>query len=224
MDKRLTALCSLIEKHKTIADIGCDHAYLSIYLIKTKKAERVIASDVKPLPLKKGRLNIKKEGVAEYISLRLSFGFSQYKQNEISAAVIAGMGGDTIIDIISTAPFKITFPLYLQPMTCSEKLLDYLNKNGYIIKNHKAVISAGRYYNVFCAVPAKTNSIINNDILFPIIGALDLNEKSAKALLNKKLKSLQKKAESLAFVERKKEEYEKTLFLSKELEKRLSNI
>ena len=67
-------------------------------------------------------------------------------------------------------------------------------------------------------IPACSLSL---DILFPVVGALDLNEKSAKALLNKKLKSLQKKAESLAFVERKKEEYEKTLFLSKELEKRL---
>ncbi len=206
MDNRLLFIADLIDGVNTVCDIGTDHAFLPIYLIENKKAKRVIASDINAAPLNVGQKNVIKAGVADFVELRLSCGFDSYKDNEFDLAVIAGMGGETIAEIIDNAKDKLTVPLILQPVTKSDRLLDFLNANGFGIIEHHAVKSEGRIYNVIKVI--KNGERVENPI-FNIVGKLDKTEKTAREYLNKKLKVLIKMANSIENVERKQEEYKK---------------
>lgn len=217
MDNRLKMVASLVPTSETIADIGTDHALLAIYLIKKGIAKRVIASDVKLAPLKVGQENVIKNGAADFIELRLSFGFNEYKKGEFSAAVIAGMGGETIADIIKSCPFLLDVPLVLQPMSCCDRLIEFLNNNGFEILKHEAVLSQKRIYNVLLCIK---NGTKETDPIFNIVGKLDINNPLARQVLTKKLKSLKKAINGLLNAD-KKEELTKLKIMAEELEKRL---
>lgn len=204
MDNRLLFVANMIKGEDTVADIGTDHALLPIYLIENNRAKKVIAADIKAAPLGVGQKNVIKAGAAEKIELRLSCGFSAFKENEFSLGVIAGMGGETIAEIIDNAPFYLDMPLILQPMTCSDRLIDYLNQNGFGIIEHHAVFSEGRIYHILKVVK---NGERNDSPIFNIVGKLDKTDETARKLLDRKLKSLIKMANSIKNVERKEKEY-----------------
>ena len=204
MDNRLLFVAKMINGANTVCDVGTDHAFLPIYLIENNKASRVIASDINLAPLNVGQSNVIKAGVADKIELRLSCGFENYKQNEFDLAVIAGMGGETIAEIIESAKIPLNMPLILQPMTCCDRLIDFLNNNGFGIIEHIAVKSEGRIYNIIKVI--KNGERVENPI-FNIVGKLDKTDPVANELLNKKLKSLIKMVNAIKGVERRKQEY-----------------
>ncbi len=221
MDARLKAAAGLVPRCGCVADIGADHALLSIYLVKMGIARRVIAADVKKLPLETGRLNVLEEGVADSVELRLSFGFENFKPGEFDAAVIAGMGGETIAEILQSAPFRLDMPLVLQPMTRCDRLLSFLNAEGFSVKRHIAAPSAGRIYHV---LRVERGGTANRDPLFEIVGGLDLTEPNAFKLMDKKLKVLRSTAESLKNIEGKRAEYLHVSELCRLLGERLASV
>ncbi len=145
---RLDLLVDLTKKYKTVADIGCDHAYLSILLARA--GVRVIASDVAQGPHDKAKDNIARFGVADKIDLRLGDGLSTLQCGEAEAIVIAGMGGLVIADILSDERDRIekNTHLYLQPMRADEDLRGYLYKNGFEILRESLVREDRRIYTV----------------------------------------------------------------------------
>lgn len=198
MDKRLLSAADLIQNCGTAADIGTDHGYLPIYLIKKAKAKRVIASDVNPLPLLKAEQNVKQNGAESFIDLRLSFGFDNYQNGEIDCAFICGMGGENIANILKTAKIDLDFPLVLQPMSRPEYLLKYLAQNSFELLKHTVVLDNRRYYNLMLVQKqeGKIDSFANNP-LYPIIGKLDLSDNTVKEYLRRKLAALEKSAAQL---------------------------
>ena len=72
--KRMLAIANLVDNSKVLADVGCDHAYISINLLENGKAERIIASDLREGPLNIAKDNIKLEGFEERIETRLCEG------------------------------------------------------------------------------------------------------------------------------------------------------
>ena len=198
MDKRLLSAADLIQNCGTAADIGTDHGYLPIYLIKKAKAKRVIASDVNPLPLLKAEQNVKQNGAESFIDLRLSFGFDNYQNGEIDCAFICGMGGENIANILKTAKIDLDFPLVLQPMSRPEYLLKFLASNGFALLKHIVVSENRRYYNLMLV--QKRDGAPDNiscDPLYPIVGKLDLADNTVKEYLRLKLLSLEKSAAQL---------------------------
>ncbi len=198
MDKRLLSAADLIQNCGTAADIGTDHGYLPIYLIKKAKAKRVIASDVNPLPLLKAEQNVKQNGAESFIDLRLSFGFDNYKNGEIDCAFICGMGGENIANILKTAKIDLDFPLVLQPMSRPEYLLKFLASNGFELLKHIVVLDNRRYYNLMLV--QKRDGAPDNiscDPLYPIVGKLDLTDNTVKEYLRLKLRALEKSAAQL---------------------------
>src|SRR5699024_6415223 len=83
-----------------VADIGCDHAYISIYLIKKKIATKVIAMDVNLGPLNIAKKNIAESGYGHKIEVRQSDGLKSLVKKEVETIVIAGMGGALICRIL----------------------------------------------------------------------------------------------------------------------------
>lgn len=198
MDKRLLAAAGLIQNCGTAADIGTDHGYLPIYLIKKAKAKKVIASDVNRLPLLKAEQNVKQNGAESFIDLRLSFGFDNFENGEIDCAFICGMGGENIANILKTAKIDLDFPLVLQPMSRPEYLLKYLAQNGFALLKHTVVLDNRRYYNLMMVQKqeGKIDSFAGNP-LYPIIGKLDLSDNTVKEYLRRKLAALEKSAAQL---------------------------
>lgn len=135
-----------------VADIGTDHAFLPIELIKSGKAQRVIACDVNEKPLKNAKRNIEKAGISN-IELRLSDGLQEVAETEVDTVTIAGMGGDLIADIIKRTPWlkNDSKLLVLQPMSSADSLRSYLYSEGFNIKKESAVFDAGRVYTVITA-------------------------------------------------------------------------
>ena len=72
LSRRLQAVADLVSPGKRVCDVGCDHGYVSIYLIESGRADAVLAMDVNRGPLERARINVEKHGLTGYITLRLS--------------------------------------------------------------------------------------------------------------------------------------------------------
>ena len=157
LSRRMQAVADMVNE-KSVADIGCDHAFVSMYLIKSNKADKVIAMDVK-----KGPLNIAKENIANYsmdklIETRLSYGFDNLSVGEVECAIIAGMGGELITDILKRGSNHTDngIHLVLQPQSEPWKVREYLYNIGYEIIDEEMLIEEEKYYSIIKAIPAMT--------------------------------------------------------------------
>ncbi|MDD6483435.1 MAG: class I SAM-dependent methyltransferase [Clostridiales bacterium] len=148
---RLEAILRHI-KSDTAADIGTDHAYVPIELIKQKRALRVIASDIKPGPVKIAAQNIEKHGLSDKIEVREGPGLSILSENEADTIIIAGMGGEMIEKIIrDDYDTAILSRLVLQPMNSQYELRHYLLENGFLIEKEDISVEGFKVYNLIIA-------------------------------------------------------------------------
>ena len=134
LSNRLRLCCSFVKPGSRVADIGCDHGYLGITLLKSGAASSVIASDVKEGPLKSAMRNAAKFAVADKMTFHLSDGV-QGIPRDFDTMVCAGMGADTIISILSAAPWlkSSRYHLILQCQSRQQELRKYLSTEGYSI-------------------------------------------------------------------------------------------
>lgn len=147
---RLRTICNMIDSCKTIADIGTDHGYIPIYLIKNKICEFAIACDINKGPLEKAKENIKLENLEDNISLRLGSGFNVITPGEANVAIIAGMGGHLIKDLIESGMevFKSLDYLILQPVQNPDVLRKYIYDNGFEIIKEELCIDEKIFYEI----------------------------------------------------------------------------
>ncbi len=152
LDSRLSLCAELVRVGAKLADIGTDHAYLPVHLALSGKIECAIAADINSDPLNRGKQTIENYDATHMVSTRLSNGLEEISADEVTDIVIAGMGADTIIGIISAAQWlkDESKRLILQPMTKSERVIAYLYDNGFEIKEQKCCIAEGKPYTVMC--------------------------------------------------------------------------
>lgn len=152
LSERMKMIAGLVPKMAHVADIGCDHAYLSIYLMQEKKAASVIAMDVNEGPLSIAREHIKEAGLESYIQVRLSDGAKELLEGEADTFVIAGMGGRLILKILEECRFLSEIRwLVLQPQSEIPMVRCFLAQNGYEIKEESMVCEDGKYYTAILA-------------------------------------------------------------------------
>lgn len=146
LSSRLLACCEYVHPGDRVADVGCDHGYLGIYLLKTGIAASVIASDVNENPLHSAVINARKYGVEQQIRFFLSDGVQNIPR-EFDCLVIAGMGADTIISILEAAPWlkSSQYRLILQCQSKRPELRRYLNQHGYAIEQ-ETLAQDGKFY------------------------------------------------------------------------------
>ncbi len=135
MSNRLLACCSLVKPGARVADIGCDHGYLGIYLLTNGIASSTIESDVAEQPLESARRNARKFGVGKRMTFCLSDGV-QALPRDFDTMVCAGMGADTIISILSNSPWlnDPRYQLILQCQSRRPELRQWLYDAGYHIE------------------------------------------------------------------------------------------
>ena len=142
---RLLACAQYVNQGSRVADIGCDHGYLSIHLLLGGIASSCIASDVKEGPLQSAQRNARKFGVAGKIEFCLSDGVRDLPK-DFDCMVCAGMGGDTMIHILEDAPWlkDERYTLILQCQSKTPMLRRYLSEKGWLI-SEEAVLRDGRF-------------------------------------------------------------------------------
>lgn len=149
-DVRLNVALSLVRQGSRVADIGTDHAHLPVCLIQTGRSPFVIASDVKEGPVLAARRSVEAAGLEDKIDVRLADGLSAVKAGEADDIVIAGMGGETIREILQNAPWiqNERYRFILQPMTRAELLRRYLWETGFDILREIPVCDGRHSYTV----------------------------------------------------------------------------
>ncbi|MDR3597007.1 class I SAM-dependent methyltransferase [Clostridium sp.] len=178
LSKRLNWIIEKVNKVDTIMDVGTDHGYIPIYLIKNNIAEKVIASDINKEPLKKAKINAALDGLSDKIDVRLGGGLYPLKNKEAQVIIIAGMGGNLIRDILENDLDKVKNLDYLilQPAQNPEVLREYLYKNDYEILEEDICIDENKYYELF-KVKYKKGDYISLENIFYEISPLMLNKK-----------------------------------------------
>lgn len=141
IDNRLKVCADMVSGNGIVCDVGTDHAYLPAYLIENNICDYAIASDINEGPLKFAQQTIIKYYIEDKIRLLKSDGLKNIPSENVSDVVIAGMGGETIAEIISATQWlKSGVNLVLQPMTRAGYLRKWLYNNGFEIAEEKAVI------------------------------------------------------------------------------------
>lgn len=197
LDDRLAACASFVREGCKLADIGTDHGYLPIYLVKQGKISRAIAADINIGPLQKASMHVKKYKAEDQVQTRLSNGLEVIFPNEVDDIVIAGMGGELIAQILEAAPWVKNSEkhLILQPMTAAEDLRAYLQANGFYVKEEKAAIADGKVYSAMLAVYDPEHK--NDGDLFPYVGLLDGSTPESKAYVERQIRFFRNKAEGI---------------------------
>lgn len=155
--KRLAALAAYVPAGSVAADIGTDHAYLPIFLVKEGICPRVIATDLNPGPFRSAGRKVEEYNLADKIDLRLGDGLKALEQGEADVVVLAGMGGNTIREILASSPevLKKLNRLVMQPMADPEDLRVWLTANGWKITDETLVEEDGRIYIIVVADPGR---------------------------------------------------------------------
>lgn len=161
LSARLKSVINLITPGNIVADIGCDHAYIPIFLIENKISPRAIAMDVKEGPLQRAREHVNQHKLGEYITLRLSDGTENLCENEADTLVCAGMGGKLIISILQADMKKIQTlkECILQPQSEIEAVRTFLYFNNLDIVQEDMVFEEGKFYPMMRVVPKLVESI-----------------------------------------------------------------
>ncbi len=149
LSKRLKCIAGFIGPSEAVADIGTDHGYIPIWLAENDHSRRIFASDIRKGPLNTAVENARNAGVDNRIEFRLCSGLEGYKADDADTVIIAGMGGETIIEILSAAPWTLDKKLILQPQSKISELRSWLNEKGYDVAGGDIVDDTGRLYIVW---------------------------------------------------------------------------
>lgn len=224
LSKRLAASAAFVTKGSRVADVGCDHAYTSIYLVQSGTARSCIAMDIKEGPLSKAKENIRRYGCGEQIETRLSDGLLKLLPGEADTILISGMGGILIQKILAESAETVAGvkELILQPQSEQEGVRRFLHGIGFEIAGETMLCEDGKYYVSMYAVNAMEKQ--------PDVYPRKIDYVFGRLLLEKKDRCL------LTYLENRRKKYEEVISVMnrhgrteedadyRELKKKLSEI
>ena len=153
LSPRLSAVAKLVRRGSVLADVGCDHGFLPVYLLKNGIIKSAVASDINQGPLSSCEQLVIKESLQNKVKLVLSDGLRSIDCNSYTDITFCGMGGELISSILNVSKehFSPDKHYIFNPMTHPEILRKYLCDNGFEIDNDFIVREQNHYYNVFDA-------------------------------------------------------------------------
>ena len=197
-DARLAAAASLAAPGSVIADIGTDHAYLPVFLVQTGVCPAAIASDLRPGPLENAKKTVSACGLEDRIKLVLSDGLDALQNETFDTAVLCGMGGLLIAEILSRAAWirRPGFRVIAQPMSHAEDVRRFFYETGFLIEREQCA-EDGRH--CYCAIAARfTGEKQPYSPGMPYFGALPKQtDPAARRYLNNQYKRLNKRFRAL---------------------------
>ena len=150
MNKRLSAIASMVQNGRGLIDVGTDHGYLPVHLAQSGYSGALFASDLHAEPLNAAKRNAAAAGLSERIQFLLCDGLALCPPDAVDTIVIAGMGGDMIVKILDEAEWCMNsrYRLILQPMTKSEVVRYWLIYNEFGIDAERLVEDSGTVYQI----------------------------------------------------------------------------
>lgn len=154
LSDRMQAVASFVTAGSRVCDVGCDHAFIPIYLVQQGISPGVIAMDIGEGPLGQAREHIAAYGLEEYIQTRLSDGLSAYEAGEADTLICAGMGGKLMMRILTGNPEKADSfqESVFQPQSEIQQFRACLRMQGYLITAENMIEDDGKFYPVIRAV------------------------------------------------------------------------
>lgn len=148
---RLQAIADRVSDGARLVDVGTDHGHLPLWLLTQGRLTSAIASDLREGPLTHAQENARLHGLSLFVQFRLAAGLDGVLPSECDTISIAGMGGETIIEILQAAPWTAegNHTLLLQPMTMLPQLRQWLWQSGYEIEEETVCTEGKRHYLVW---------------------------------------------------------------------------
>lgn len=150
---RLRLAGEFVRPGAVFADVGTDHGYLPISLLRSGAIRRAILTDVNEGPLAAAKENIRLAGLSDRAEFYLADGAACLEGRGVTDLAVCGMGGELIAAILSAAPFLRDggVRLILQPMSRAAHLRRCLLEEGFAILDEGYAVEAGRAYVCLCA-------------------------------------------------------------------------
>ncbi|GAA0712592.1 class I SAM-dependent methyltransferase [Paraclostridium ghonii] len=187
---RLLKIASLVDEGKKIADIGTDHGYIPVYLLKNKKIDFAILADVNKGPLENAKKEVRHNKLEDKVDLRLGSGIEILNDNEVDQIIIAGMGGILISELLEAkkSVAQNAQKLILQPMQAQSELRKYLYENGYEVINEVLVKEDFRIYEILEAKYTGKQTEVRDKIYYEVSNKLIENKDELLVeFINKKI-------------------------------------
>ena len=146
--KRLQTVCGQLSPCDTLADVGCDHGYCTLYALERGLCRRAVISDISRSSLHKAEELLSSyiaEGRVESVCCA---GLSQVPCN-CGQVLIAGMGGEEIVKILEGG--FLPQALVLQPMKNAEKVRAFLLGKGYCLVRDFLFYDGPKHYDLLRA-------------------------------------------------------------------------
>jgi tRNA (adenine22-N1)-methyltransferase len=194
---RLCACAELVRQGAVLADIGTDHAYLPIFLLKEGIISRAYATDVNKGPLASAEENIRESGFSDSVTLMLCDGAAALADTDATDYAICGMGGELIAEIIDAAPHlkNTSIRLILQPMSKQPELRRFLYKNGFTILKECYSRDTGKLYVCFLAeFTGEEREIGTLESILPVCGCEVVDKSAERDYLTARLESYRRAA------------------------------
>ena len=150
LSDRLEAVIAAVALSESAADIGTDHGYVPVELVRRGTVKRALAMDVRPGPLARAREHIDAAGLGDRIETRLSDGLEKLAAGEAETVVIAGMGGGLMVRILEDGRhmWDSVRQWVLSPHSEIEKVRGWMAENGFVSASEHMVYEDGKYYTV----------------------------------------------------------------------------
>lgn len=168
ISKRLQQVASFVTEGNRLVDVGTDHGYVPIWLLQQKRVPFAIGMDVRKGPLERATEHRKLCGLEHQLELRLSDGLKGFNKGEADSIVIAGMGGELMIRILSEGIDKITSvkELVLSPQSEIAQVRHYLSSVGFSIDQEAFLEEDGKYYVVIHAVLGESDYLTDVEFYY----------------------------------------------------------
>ena len=181
ISNRLKAICDLCLPGQVVADIGCDHGYVSITLTNSGKFEKALAMDINEGPLRLAGQNIALYGDKARIETRLSSGFDKLEKGEADTVIIAGMGGMLVRDILDAGRDKLgsVKQLVLGAQSDIDTVRRYITEAGFRIDDEEMLEEDGKYYQLIRAVNDGSDNVGKLNDIEALYGPVLISKKHA---------------------------------------------
>ena len=177
LSERLDAVASFVKRGAIVADIGSDHAYLPTYLVQQGIVQKAVAGEVVEGPFESALKNVKRQGLADSIKVRLASGLAAIEEVDgVDTVTIAGMGGALIASILNEGKDRLENVRYIiaQPNIHAQAVREWAVANGWVIINERILKEDGKIYEIVVLEKGQSSY----DELALLLGPFLLKEKN----------------------------------------------
>lgn len=154
LSRRLERVAAQVPMGARLADIGSDHGYLPVALMRRGVIVSAVAGEVAMTPLVAAQRTVRESGLQARISVRQADGLQAIRpEDRITAISLCGMGGETIRDILDSGEAHLNDQarLIMQPNGGEQALRQWLMDNGYRIVAEDLLHENRFYYEIIVA-------------------------------------------------------------------------